>query len=131
MRCPRKKRDQDTWWTRQRVGRAKEKKKQMARRRRRNERRANVMKVEGVDHGGSGEHGQAAKAVDRKRKRERIKAKKMTHRSCCWPLGVCRVRRTCRSSGRAPSRVRRVPGSRRRISWPSFYRGYRIREKRS
>lgn len=48
----------------------KEKKKQMARRRRRNERRANGTKVEGVDHSGRGEHGQVAKAEDRKRKKQ-------------------------------------------------------------
>lgn len=47
-----------------------EEKKQMARRRKRNERRANGTKVEGVDHGERGEHGQVAKAEDRKRKKQ-------------------------------------------------------------
>ncbi|KYN13743.1 hypothetical protein ALC57_14036, partial [Trachymyrmex cornetzi] len=108
----------------------KKKKKQMAKRRRRNERRANTMKVEGVvDDGRRGEQGRVAKAEDKKRKRERTKAKKMTHRSWHWTLDVCLVRRTCRSCGQALSRARRVPGS-RRTSWPSFNRGYRIREKR-
>lgn len=37
---------------------------------RRNERRANGTKVEGVDHGERGEHGQVAKAEDRKRKKQ-------------------------------------------------------------
>lgn len=54
----------------------------------------------------------------------------MTHRSCCCLFGVCRVRRTCRSCGRALSRARRAPGSRRRTSWSPLYRGYRIGEKR-
>ena len=73
---------------------------------------------------------QVAKAEeDKNRKRERTKAKKMTHRSWHWLLDVCRVRRTCRSCGQALSRARRVPGS-RRTSWPPFNRGYRIREKR-
>lgn len=41
---------------------------------------------------------------DRKREKERNEARRMTYRSCRWSLS-CRVRRTCRSCGRALSRV--------------------------
>lgn len=54
------------------VARRRRRRRQMARRRRRNERRANGTKVEGVDHGERGEHGeQVAKAEGRKRKKQR------------------------------------------------------------
>lgn len=66
---------------------------------------------------------------DGKRKEEKTEARRMTYRSCRWTLSCC-VRRTCRSCGRALSRVWRVPGSHRRTSWPIFYREYRTREKR-